>query len=188
MLAAAVTAFVTVFVAEFGDKSQLVCMTMACRYPPLHVLAGSMTAMALLMGIAVAAGELVAAAIPHTLVAVIAGLFFIVTGIFSYLRHNGESGEASAKDGFFHTTLMIFMAEFGDKTQLATLFLAASLGYPLAVFAGALLAMLLNNLFAVYLGSRFISRINPRYLRIGTSALFILIGLIMIIVESGLIV
>ena len=188
MIAAAVTAFIAVFVAEFGDKSQLVCMAMACRYPPLHVLAGSMTAMALLMGIAVAVGDLAALAIPHALVAVIAGLFFVATGIFSYLRHNGKSREDSGKAGFFHTTLMIFVAEFGDKTQLATLFLAASFGYPLAVFAGALLAMLLNNLFAVYLGSRFIARINPRYLRVGTSALFILIGLIMIIVKSGLIV
>jgi len=186
VLAAAIAAFITVFVAEFGDKSQIVCLTMACRYPPLQVLAGAMTAMAILLGLAVGVGGLLAVTIPHTLVAIIAGLFFIAVGIFNYLRKNEQVDDLNGRTGFIQTMIMIFIAEFGDKTQLATLFLAASLGYPAAVYGGALLAMLLNHIIAVYLGSRFISRVNPRHLKIGTTVLFICIGLVIIITESGI--
>ncbi len=185
MLAAAAAAFITIFIAEFGDKTQLVSMAMACRYPPLQVLAGAMIALAVVLGLAVGVGAFLAAAVPHTLVAVISGLVFIAIGIFSYLRRGDQEKECTGRDGFLQTMFMVFVAEFGDKTQLAALFLAASLGYPLAVFGGAMAAMLFNHILAVYLGSRFISRIKPRYLKIGTAFLFISIGLIMIIVEAG---
>ena len=185
MIAAAVAAFITIFVAEFGDKTQLVSMAMACRYPPLQVLAGAMTALAVVIGLAVVVGGFMATAIPHSLVAVVSGLVFIAIGIFSYLRKDDSDKVCNDRDGFVQTMFMVFIAEFGDKTQLAALFLTASLGYPLAVFGGAMVAMLLNHLLAVYLGSRFISRINPRFVKIGTAVLFIAIGLIMIIIEAG---
>jgi Ca2+/H+ antiporter, TMEM165/GDT1 family len=181
LLAAAFAAFVTVFIAEFGDKSQLVCLSMACRYPPLHVLAGAMTAMAVVLSLGVAAGGLIYAFIPHALVATIAGLFFIAMGLLNYLHKSKPPDATCTRDGFLHTMVLIFVAEFGDKTQLATLLLVASLGYPAAVFSGALLAMFLNHLLAVYLGSRIISRVSPLILRIGTSALFILVGLYLVI-------
>lgn len=185
MFAAAVAAFITIFIAELGDKTQLVSMAMACRYPPLQVLAGAMIALAVVLGLAVGVGGFLAAAVPHTLIAVISGLVFIAIGIFSYLRRDDREKECTGRDGFLQTMIMVFVAEFGDKTQLAALFLAASLGYPLAVFGGAMAAMLLNHLLAVYFGSRFISRVNPRYLKIGTALLFISIGLVMIIIEAG---
>ena len=184
MLAAAVSAFFTVFVAEFGDKSQLVCLTMACRYPPLQVLAGAMTAMALVLGLAAGAGNLVADALPHNLVAVISGIFFIGAGIFTWLRGEQEPEEGSASGGFFQTLGMIFLAEFGDKTQLAVLFLAASLGLPFAVFSGAMAAMLVNHVLAIYLGNRFVARLKPEYIKIGSTIIFVVIGLILVIFET----
>ncbi len=186
MIAAATAAFLTVFVAEFGDKSQLVCLTMACRYPPLQVLAGAMTAMALVLGLAVGVGSIIAEAIPYTLVALISGIFFIAVGVFTYLRGSEQGQEECGTSGFFQSMGMIFLAEFGDKTQLAAMFLAASLGYPLAVFAGSMLAMLVNHTLAVYLGSSYISRVKPGYIKIGSALLFVAIGLGMIIIESGL--
>lgn len=185
MSAAAAAAFITVFVAEFGDKSQLVCLTMACRYPPLQVLAGAMTAMAVVLGLAVAVGGFLAVAVPHSLIAVVSGLVFIVIGLLSFLRKDGQLKEFSGKAGFVQTMTMIFFAEFGDKTQLAVMFLTASFGYPLVIFAGAMAAMLLNHLLAVYLGNRFISQVNPRYIRIGTAVLFIAIGLFIITIDTG---
>ena len=186
VLAAAAAAFITVFVAEFGDKSQLVCLTMACRYPPLQVLAGAMTAMAVVLGLAVAVGGFLAATIPHTLIAVASGLVFIIIGLLSYLRKSDRLDEPNNKAGYFQTLTMIFFAELGDKTQLAVMFLTASFGYPLAIFAGAMVAMLFNHLLAVYLGSRLISRVSPRYIRLGTAFLFIVIGLFIIIFEAGI--
>ncbi len=183
MLAAALAAFVTVFVAEFGDKTQLVSLTMACRYPPLQVLAGAMAALAVVIGLAVAVGGFLAAQLPHSLIALISGLVFIIMGILNYHRKDGSSEECDRRDGFIQTMVMVFVAEFGDKTQLAAMFLAAGFGYPIAVFVGAMLAMLLNHLIAVYLGSRFISKLKPSYLRIGTTALFCLVGLTIILWE-----
>ena len=185
MLAVAIAAFITIFIAEFGDKTQLVSMAMACRYPPLQVLAGAMTALAVVLGLAVWVGGYLSTAISHSLVAVISGIVFIVIGIFTYIRKDDREKECDSREGFMQTMVMVFIAEFGDKTQLAALFLAAGLGYPLAVFVGAMVAMLFNHLLAVYFGSRFISRINPRYVKIGTVVLFISIGLIMIIMEAG---
>ena len=184
MFAAALAAFVTVFVAEFGDKTQLVSLSMACRYPPLQVLAGAMAALAVVIGLAVAVGGLLSAYLPHTLIAIISGLVFIVMGILSYRRQDKPDEECSGRDGFIQTMVMVFVAEFGDKTQLAAMFLAAGLGYPIAVFGGAMLAMFFNHLIAVYIGSRFISRLDPRHLRIGTAALFCLVGLAMILWEA----
>lgn len=183
MFAAAAAAFITIFVAEFGDKTQLVSMCMACRYPPLQVLAGAMAALAVVIGLAVLVGGFLAAYIPHTLVAVLSGIVFIVIGIFSFLKKEDNTGECNNRDGFLQTMTLVFVAEFGDKTQVAAMFLTAGLGYPVAVFIGAMAAMFCNHLIAVYLGSRFISKIDDRYLKIGTAVLFILIGLIIIILE-----
>ncbi|MDW7729245.1 MAG: TMEM165/GDT1 family protein [Bacillota bacterium] len=184
MFAAALAAFITIFVAEFGDKTQLVSMCMACRYPPLQVLAGAMAALAVVIGLAVLVGGFLSAYIPHTLVAVLSGIVFIVIGIFSYFKKEDNTEECNSRDGFFQTMALVFVAEFGDKTQVAAMFLTASLGYPLAVFAGAMAAMFCNHLIAVYLGSRFISKIDARYLKIGTAVLFIVIGLLIIILEA----
>jgi putative Ca2+/H+ antiporter (TMEM165/GDT1 family) len=183
VFAAAVAAFITIFVAEFADKTQLVSMSMACRYPPMQVLAGAMAALAVVIGLAVTIGGLLAAYIPHTLVAIVSGIVFIAIGMISYLRKETKDEECNSKDGFLHTMLLVFFAEFGDKTQIAAMILAASLGFPLAVFAGAMVAMLLNHLIAVYLGSRFISRVDPRYLKTGTTIIFVVIGVAIIALE-----
>ncbi len=185
LLTAALTAFITVLIAEFGDKSQLVCLAMASRYPPLQVLAGAIAALALVVGLGVWVGGFLYAYLPHTILALLAGLAFITIGIYSYLRREEMAKECSGRDGFFQTMAMIFIAEFGDKTQLAVLLLVANFGYPLAVFGGAMLAMLLNQLVAVYLGSQFFSRLNSRHLKVGSALLFIIIGLGMIILEAG---
>lgn len=158
---------------------------MASRYPPLQVLAGAMSAMTVLVGLAVWVGGFLYTYIPHGIISVLAGLVFIALGIYSYLRREGEKANCSGRDGFFQTMLLIFIAEFGDKTQLAVLLLVATFGFPVAVFGGAMAAMLINQLLAVYLGSQFLSRINPRHLKIGSALLFIVIGLAMIIFEAG---
>lgn len=182
LFAAALAAFITIFIAEFGDKTQLVSLTMACRYPPLQVLGGVMAAMALVMGLAVGVGGVIGTSFPTALVTIVSGLVFIAIGLFTFFRKEGADQECSGKSGFFQTMIMIFVAEFGDKTQLTAMFLAASLGWPLAVFAGAMTAMLVNHALAIYLGSRYISRLNPRLLKYGTAVLFVAIGLVIIFI------
>jgi Ca2+/H+ antiporter, TMEM165/GDT1 family len=184
MIAAVVAAFVSVFVAEFGDKTQLVSLSMATRYPPFQVLAGAMTALALVLGLAVGAGGLIAAYIPAVVIALISGVFFIIMGFITLVRREREDVPRSNRAGFYHTLVLVFLAELGDKTQMAAMLLAANFGRPLAVFAGAMAAMLLNHTLAIYLGGRFFSRINPRLLRQGTAFLFMVIGLSIIILAQ----
>lgn len=182
MATAAITAFITIFILEFGDKTQLVSLALACRFPPLQVLAGAMVALSAVIGLAVGAGHILATTIPHSLVALLSGIIFIIIGIIHYFRKEPPVQENSSRKGFLNAMGLVFIAEFGDKTQLAALFLAASFGYPLAVFAGAMLAMLLNHLLAVYVGSRLLSRLNPQLLKIIVSLLFIIIGAIIIFI------
>ncbi len=180
MLAAAFAAFLTVFIAEIGDKTQLVSLSMACRYPPLQVLGGAMLALALVFGIGIGAGALIYSAVPHSLLKVLSGAMFIIIGLVSLLNRSGDKVEAACDQngrGFYQTLLMVFVAEFGDKSQLAVILLVAGMGFPLAVFCGAMLALFINHVLAVYLGARFLSRLNPQYLKYGTAALFFLVGI-----------
>ncbi|HPT33039.1 MAG: TMEM165/GDT1 family protein [Dethiobacteria bacterium] len=184
MLSAAVAAFVSIFVAEFGDKTQLVTLSLACRYSPLQVLAGAMVGLGLVLGLAVGAGGLIAAYIPTAAIAIASGLFFVLMGLYTLFRQEDEEvKEAGGRAGFYQTAALIFLAELGDKTQMTALLLAASLGHPLAVFAGAMLAMLANHALAIFLGARLFSRIDPRWRRLGTAFLFIIIGLAILIMQ-----
>ncbi len=185
MFAAALASFISVFVAEFGDKTQLVSLSMACRYPPLQVLAGAMTALALVLGLAVGVGGLIAAYIPDVVVAVVSGVFFVIMGLFTLARReDGALEQRPGKAGFYQTLVLVFLAEMGDKTQMATMLLSANFGRPLVVFGGAMAAMLLNHALAIFLGRRFFSRLNPRLLKQGTALLFMAIGLAMIAISQ----
>ncbi|HOA34733.1 MAG TPA: TMEM165/GDT1 family protein [Bacillota bacterium] len=184
MIAAASAAFISVFVAEFGDKTQLVSLSMAGRYPPLQVLGGAMTGLALVMGLAVGAGGVISAAIPPEIITLVSGLFFIIMGLMTLLRSEPERGLSTGRSGFYQTAAMIFLAELGDKTQMAALLLSAHFGRPVAVFAGAMAAMFLNHALAVFLGKRFLSRVAPRVLKIVTALLFIGIGLVMLLLVA----
>ena len=181
MFAAAMAAFVSVFVAEFGDKTQLVSLTMACRYPPLQVLGGAMAGLAMVMGLAVGAGGAIAAVVPREAITLASGIFFIFMGLLTLLRREAEREPAECRTGFYQTAAMIFLAELGDKTQMAALLLSAHFARPLAVFAGAMAAMFLNHALAGFVGTRFFSRLPSRVLKAGTAILFIGIGLAMLI-------
>jgi len=185
LLAAAFAAFISVFIAEFGDKTQLVSLSMASRYPPLQVLAGAMVALAAVLGLAVGVGGLIAAYIPEVVIALVSGVFFIIMGLFTLARRE-ESGleQRPGKAGFYQTLILVFLAEMGDKTQMAAMLLSANFGRPLAVFAGAMVAMFLNHALAIFLGRRYFSRINPRLLKQGTALLFMVIGLAIIIISQ----
>ena len=185
MIAAALAAFLAVFAAEFGDKTQLITMTMACRYPALNVAIGALLAMGASMALAVLAGSVIHNLIPHSTVALVAGAIFIISGLYCALRRQ-ETDEAEAVNcpgGLVQTMCLVFLAEIGDKSQLAALMLAAGAGYPAAVYGGALVATLLNILLAVFFGKQVVARLKPAWLKTGTAALFIIIGLVMVLKE-----
>lgn len=171
------TAFVAIFLAELGDKTQLVSLNLASRFSPLQVLAGAMTGLTLVLALAVGAGGLIYTYIPLTVVTVASGIFFIFMGIWFYFQDdNSAEKTVKGKSGYYQAFLLVFLAEMGDKTQIATMLLSANFGTPLIVLAGALLAMLLNHTLAVFLGARYLARIPRRWIRLASSAIFVVIG------------
>ncbi len=186
MFSTLITAFITIFVAEFGDKTQLVSLTMAGRYPPLQVLGGALSALFLVLTLAILAGNLIAAYLSPPVLVVCSGGMFVVMGLYTAVKRERASDLPSGKAGFYQTLGMVFLAELGDKTQLAAMLLAANLGRPLLVLSGAMLAMAANHALAIFLGARLLSRINPLYLKISTAILFIVIGLGLILSKGRL--
>jgi len=186
VLSTLITAFITIFVAEFGDKTQLVSLTMASRYPPLQVLGGALSALFLVLTLAIGAGKFIAVYLPPPVLAACSGGLFVIMGLYTALHREQASDLPSGKTGFYQTLGMVFLAELGDKTQLAAMLLAANLGRPLIVLLGSMLAMAANHALAIFLGARFLSCLNPRYLKISTSILFIVIGLGLVLSKGRL--
>lgn len=164
VLTAVFTTFGLIFLAEIGDKSQLVCMTLAARHRHPPVLLGAVVAFILLNSLAVIFGAGLAQWIPEKVLAAAVAVLFGLFGIKSLLTREVEDdpdGEVEEKPGhgiFFTTFTMLFLAEMGDKTQLAVAGLAVTLP-PAAVWIGATLALITTSALGVWLGVTLLRRI-----------------------------
>ncbi len=177
MTAVFVTSFISIFIAEFGDKTQLISLNMATRYSPWQVLAGAMAGLFAVLALAVGAGHIIYHYISLFVITTSSGIFFIAAGVWVYFSPEKPPEETSGgRAGFYHTAAFIFLSELGDKTQIAAMLLAATSGYPLVVLAGAMLGMLINHGLAIFLGGRYLSRLPETWLRRSSSVVFILIG------------
>lgn len=159
---AILSTFGLIFLAEIGDKSQLVCMTLAARYRHTPVLLGSIAAFVVLNTLAVVFGVGLAKWIPDYILASAVTILFGVFGVKLLLTgEEDESVETVEKSdhGIFVTTfLMLLLAEMGDKTQLAVAGLAATLP-PVAVWIGGTLALITTSALGIWLGVTLLRRI-----------------------------
>lgn len=171
-------AFGIIFLGELGDKSQLMALSMASRYNPWQVLGGIAVSTAANMLLSVAIGESIGYLLPQWLVLLLAGVAFIVFGLWT-LRGNDEDEEGVTASGARNIFLLaagtFFVAEFGDKTMLATITLAAS-NAALAVWTGATLGMIAADAIAIVLGAWLGRRLPERPLRIGAAVVFLGVG------------
>lgn len=169
--------FVTVGLAELGDKTQLALFCLASRTERrLSLFLGALLAFAINDGLAILLGGLASRVIPLVYVKILAGAIFLGFGLLTLLRAPEEETECEVKRPFITSFTMIFVSEMGDKTQVATALFAASYN-PLAVFLGVMSALGLLSLMAIYLGQFLLSRIDPRIRNYLAGSLFILIGL-----------
>ncbi|WP_136680110.1 TMEM165/GDT1 family protein [Neptunomonas sp. XY-337] len=169
-----------VFLAEFGDKSQLVVVAMAATYRLLPVVSGAIVAFLVLNLVAVLAGAVVATWIPTWVAAVLAGLAFIGFGIAALRVDDEDGSEESASVGssvFLAAGMTIFIAEFGDKTQLMVATLATQ-SSALSVWLGASLALIGTTLLGALLGNRLAERVSLLWVHRIAGALFILFGVL----------
>ena len=181
---AAAIAFGAIFVAEFGDKSQLLILAFATRYPARWVIAGLVLAAAVIQGISVALGSAVGAVLPETAVLVVSGVAFLAVAVWT-LRGEDEDDETAetaasrARLGGVAIALTVagtfVVGELGDKTMLATFALAATQG-PLPTWIGSTAGEVAANLVAVVVGQQVGTRLSPRVVRLGSALLFALTG------------
>ena len=179
---ASAMSFGLVAVAEFGDKSQWVCMALAARHRHWPVLLGATLAFGLLNALGVLFGAAAAEWLPERAVALAVALLFAGFGIRSLLAKEDEEAEEAVVEKSGHgvvatTFLMIFLAEFGDKTQFAVAGLgAAEPAFP--VWVGATLALVTTSAIGIWVGKALVGKISPRAIsRIG-GVLFLLFAFV----------
>lgn len=169
--------------AELGDKTQLLTFGFAARYPFWPVMSGVACATAALMAAAVIFGGFLNRFIPLFYVQSFAGTLFILFGLWTLFGKEEEEpldsarGKGAGGDPFWIVCGSFFLAELGDKTQLATLALSAKYGAPLAVWAGATLAMIFINLISVLAGGWTRQYVPAKAVKYVGAAVFVLFGL-----------
>lgn len=168
-----------VFVAELGDKSQLMALALATRYRPLPVIAGLTVATAVIHLVSVALGAGLGAALPTFWVTVGAGLAFLGFAAWT-LRGDSLDEEAAAgasrwRSAFSVALVAFFLAELGDKTMLATITLAAR-EEALGTWIGSTLGMVAADVLAIWVGASLGRRLPERTIRYGAAALFAAAG------------
>ena len=160
-LTAITTPFGLVFLAELGDKSQLVCMALAARHTHWPVLIGAGTAFLLLNTLAVIFGAGLSHWVPERVLAAAVAILFAVFGILSLMaKEEGSDEDIEERSGhgiFVNAFLMIFLAEMGDKTQIAVAGMASTLPV-IPVWIGATLALFTTSVLGVVAGRKLLRR------------------------------
>jgi putative Ca2+/H+ antiporter (TMEM165/GDT1 family) len=174
------TSYALIIAAEIGDKSQLVCMTLAARYRATPVIIGAITAFSLLNTLAVIFGVAIANWVPAYLVAAIVGVLFAVFGILALFFTEGEDedealSEKSSHSLFLTTFILMTVAEFGDKTQLAVVALSST-AMPEAIWVGSTLALITTSVLGVLAGRTLLQKIPISLLHRLSGILFIILA------------
>jgi len=176
------SSFALLFLAEMGDKTQLMAMALAHRYRPLPVVAGVLLAFLLLNALAVLLGAALFRYVPQKLVLVVAGLLFLFFGWRSWREANAEeeSDKAlrSGGNAFLVSFSLTLLAELGDKTQLAMVALAASTGAAWSVFIGGTLALWSVSLIGIAVGATLLRKIPMHWMHRVAGVLFVSFGLL----------
>ena len=169
-----------VALAEIGDKTQLLAFILAARFKkPLPIILGILAATLVNHGLAGALGAWITAVVQPQVLRWVLGLSFIAMAIWTLIPDTMDEDDTKVAQhlGVFGATLItFFLAEMGDKTQIATVAMAAHYGTPLVVVIGTTLGMLLADVPAVFLGDKLAGRIPMRLVHAIAAAIFAALG------------
>jgi Ca2+/H+ antiporter, TMEM165/GDT1 family len=173
-----------VFIAELGDKTQLVALGFGARHRLAPVLTGVALAYMATNLLSVVIGGLLGATLPTRAIGLGGGVLFLGFAAWTLWKGDEDDDESGAGAGTGSIVLSVasamFIAELGDKTMLATATLAAQ-GNPVLVWIGATIGIILSGTLGVLLGRVFGARLPERATRIGSAVLFALFGLVLIV-------
>jgi Ca2+/H+ antiporter, TMEM165/GDT1 family len=189
-LAALAISFGVIFVAELGDKSQLMALTFATRFKPLPVLIGITVATALVHLVSVAVGYGLGAALPTGWISLVAALAFFAFGAWT-LRGDSlsdaerdKAAQPTTRSAIVAVGVAFFLAELGDKTMLATITLATQHGW-FGTWLGSTIGMVAADALAILLGRMLGKRLPERTIKYGAAALFAVFGAWLLVEALG---
>ncbi|MBZ0224391.1 MAG: TMEM165/GDT1 family protein [Comamonas sp.] len=169
-----------VALAEIGDKTQLLAFVLAARFKkPLPIIGGILLATLVNHGLAGALGAWIIELVRPGVLRWVLGASFIAMAVWTLVpdRIDDDETRVARRLGVFGATLVtFFLAEMGDKTQIATVAMAAHYGMPLAVVAGTTLGMMIADVPAVFVGDRLSGRIPMKLVHTVAAAVFALLG------------
>ena len=178
-----VNSFLLVFLGEMGDKTQLLSLMLTARYKkPWTILLGVFIATVLNHALATWAGHYVATILPPAYIKWILALTFFGFGLWILIPDKEEEMKSDGHLGILMTTVIaFFIAEMGDKTQLATVALGATYSNAWVVTFGTTAGMMGSNALAIFLGPSLLAKIQMKYIRMAACALFIGFGVAVLI-------
>lgn len=178
-----------VALAEMGDKTQLLSLVLAARFrKPWPIVAGIFVATLVNHALAGAVGAWITSYLGENAMRWILGLSFIGMAVWMLIPDKLDEDEVSGHSrwGVFGTTLVaFFLAEMGDKTQIATVMLAAKYNAYLWVVAGTTLGMMLANAPVVWLGDKLVKRVPIRLVHVISAAIFLVLGVLALILPGA---
>jgi putative Ca2+/H+ antiporter (TMEM165/GDT1 family) len=180
-LAALAISFGVIFVAELGDKSQLMAMTFATRYRALTVLIGISVATAVVHLVSVAIGYGLGATLPTGWISLAAGVAFLAFAAWTVrgdtlTEEERSRAERSRRSAVLAVGGAFFLAELGDKTMLATITLATQHGW-FGVWIGSTVGMVAADALAILVGRLLGRRLPEKLIKWGAAALFVVFGI-----------
>jgi putative Ca2+/H+ antiporter (TMEM165/GDT1 family) len=177
--------FGIIFVAELGDKSQLMAMAFATRFRAVTVLVGITAATALVHLASVALGYFAGVSLPTKPINIAAGLAFFAFAAWTLRGDSLDDNEKSKAGKVTGSAILavgsaFFLAELGDKTMLATVTLAAQNPDWFGIWLGSTIGMVAADALAIVLGAQLAKRVPERYIAIGAAASFAIFGTILL--------
>jgi putative Ca2+/H+ antiporter (TMEM165/GDT1 family) len=171
----------TISVAEIGDRTQLLSLVLAARYRrPWPIIAGILCATLANHGLAGVVGIWFGSLLKPRTLEIVVGVSMVAMALWTLKpdKLDDEGGTTGAMGAFLATLSSFFIAEIGDKTQIATLALAAAYPSLIAVVAGTTAGMLIANVPVVFLGKAFADRLPLKAIHYAAAALFFVLGMV----------
>ena len=169
-----------VALAEIGDKTQLLAFILAARFKkPMPIILGILAATVINHGLAGALGGWIAATVRPEVLRLVLGLSFVGMALWTLIpdKIEDEETQVAHRFGIFGATFItFFLAEMGDKTQIATIALAAHYADPVIVVIGTTLGMLIADVPAVFVGDKLAAKIPMKLVHSIAAAIFALLG------------